>query len=179
LAAAVTAASRDASSVRSAWPVTVIEMLPEIVRKLTTEHREDFAQASLARKTSRFITPGAKVLEITKDAVRFEKDASRNRSHATSCSFRQARLQRQRTRPRRLARGFRQCAGIKVDDRCATNVPGVWARAMHRQGMARAHRDAHGEVAVNNMTGRKRPLPYARMRIPASCTRRPKSRPSA
>ena len=45
--------------------------------------------------------------------------------------------------------------GIKVDDRCATNVPGLWAAGDCTGKAWLAHTATRmGEVAVNNMTGR-------------------------
>ena len=134
-------------------PVTVIEMLPEICPQVDAEIAK-ILRTELAKKNVTFHT-GAKVLEITADAVRFEKDGKPESvardvvlvSTGRTCNVAGLGLEEVRV-------DFDK-RGIKVDDRCATNVPGIWAAGDCTGKAWLAHTATRmGEVAVNNMTGR-------------------------
>ena len=134
-------------------PVTVIEMLPEICPQVDAEIAK-ILRTELAKKNITFHT-AAKVLEITPDAVRFEKDGK------TETVARDVVLMSTGRTPNVQGLGLEEARvdfdkrGIKVDDRCATNVPGIWAAGDCTGRAWLAHTATRmGEVAVHNMLGR-------------------------
>jgi dihydrolipoamide dehydrogenase len=134
-------------------PVTVIEMLPEICPQIDRDIAK-VLRSELAKKNIAFHT-GAKVLEITKDAVRFEKDGKAKSVARDLVLVSTGRV------PNVAGLGLEDLRvdfdrrGIKVDERCATNVPGVWAAGDCTGQAWLAHTATRmGEVAVNNMAGR-------------------------
>ena len=134
-------------------PVTVIEMLPEICPQMDKDITKNL-RGELSKKNVTFHT-GAKVLEITADTVRFEKEGkpeSVARDIVLVSTGRMPNVKGLGLEELRL--DFDQ-RGIKVDDRCATNVPGIWAAGDCTGGAWLAHTATRmGEVAVNNMSGR-------------------------
>ena len=134
-------------------PVTVIEMLPEICPQMDKDITKNL-RAELSKKNVTFHT-GAKVLEITADTVRFEKEGkpeSVARDIVLVSTGRMPNVNGLGLEELRL--DFDQ-RGIKVDDRCATNVPGIWAAGDCTGRAWLAHTATRmGEVAVNNMSGR-------------------------
>ena len=134
-------------------PVTVIEMLPEICPQMDKDITKNL-RAELSKKNVTFHT-GAKVLEITADTVRFEKEGkpeSVARDIVLVSTGRMPNVNGLGLEELRL--DFDQ-RGIKVDDRCATNVPGIWAAGDCTGKAWLAHTATRmGEVAVNNMSGR-------------------------
>lgn len=134
-------------------PVTVIEMLPEICPQMDKDITKNL-RAELSKKNVTFHT-GAKVLEITADTVRFEKEGkpeSVARDIVLVSIGRMPNVNGLGLEELRL--DFDQ-RGIKVDDRCATNVPGIWAAGDCTGKAWLAHTATRmGEVAVNNMSGR-------------------------
>lgn len=118
----------------------------------------DIAKAlrgELAKKNVTFHT-GAKVLEITADTVRFEKNGKPESvprdvvllSTGRVCNVNNLGLEEARIEFDRR--------GIKVDDRCATNQPGVFAIGDCTGRAWLAHTATRmGEVVVNNLTGRR------------------------
>ena len=134
-------------------PVTVIEMLPEICPQMDKDITKNL-RGELSKKNVTFHT-GAKVLEITADTVRFEKEGkpeSVARDIVLVSTGRMPNVNGLGLDELRL--DFDQ-RGIKVDDRCATNVPGIWAAGDCTGKAWLAHTATRmGEVAVNNMSGR-------------------------
>ena len=134
-------------------PVTVIEMLPEICPQMDKDITKNL-RGELSKKDVTFHT-GAKVLEITADTVRFEKEGkpeSVARDIVLVSTGRMPNVNGLGLEELRL--DFDQ-RGIKVDDRCATNVPGIWAAGDCTGKAWLAHTATRmGEVAVNNMSGR-------------------------
>ena len=134
-------------------PVTVIEMLPEICPQMDKDLTKNL-RGELSKKNVTFHT-GAKVLEITADTVRFEKEGkpeSVARDIVLVSTGRMPNVNGLGLEELRL--DFDQ-RGIRVDDRCATNVPGIWAAGDCTGRAWLAHTATRmGEVAVNNMSGR-------------------------
>jgi dihydrolipoamide dehydrogenase len=134
-------------------PVTVIEMLPEICPQMDKDITKNL-RGELSKKNVTFHT-GAKVLEITADTVRFEKEGkpeSVARDIVLVSTGRMPNVKGLGLEELRL--DFDQ-RGIKVDNRCATNVPGIWAAGDCTGKAWLAHTATRmGEVAVNNMSGR-------------------------
>jgi len=134
-------------------PVTVIEMLPEICPQMDKDITKNL-RGELSKKDVTFHT-GAKVLEITADTVRFEKEGkpeSVARDIVLVSTGRMPNVKGLGLEELRL--DFDQ-RGIRVDDRCATNVPGIWAAGDCTGKAWLAHTATRmGEVAVNNMSGR-------------------------
>ena len=134
-------------------PVTVIDMLPEICPQMDKDITKNL-RGELSKKDVTFHT-GAKVLEITADTVRFEKEGkpeSVARDIVLVSTGRMPNVKGLGLEELRL--DFDQ-RGIRVDDRCATNVPGIWAAGDCTGKAWLAHTATRmGEVAVNNMSGR-------------------------
>jgi len=134
-------------------PVTVIEMLPEICPQVDADLAK-MLRAELGKKNITFHT-GAKVLEITKDAVRFSKDgqeASVPRDVVLVSTGRVPNVQDLGLEDARVEFDKR---GIKVDERCATNQPGIFAIGDCTGRAWLAHTASRmGEIVVNNLTGR-------------------------
>ena len=134
-------------------PVTVIEMLPEICPQMDKDLTKNL-RGELSKKNVTFHT-GAKVLEITADTVRFEKEGkpeSVARDIVLVSTGRMPNVKGLGLEELRL--DFDQ-RGIRVDDRCATNIPGIWAAGDCTGRAWLAHTATRmGEVAVNNMSGR-------------------------
>lgn len=134
-------------------PVTVIEMLPEICPQVDDEVAK-VLRGELARRNITFHT-GAKVTEITKDAVRFTaegKEVLAPRDVVLVSTGRTPNVQGLGLEDARVEFDRR---GIKVDERCATNQPGVFAIGDCTGRAWLAHTASRmGEVVVNNLTGR-------------------------
>lgn len=134
-------------------PVTVIEMLPEICPQVDADVAK-MLRAELGKKNITFHT-GAKVLEITRDAVRFSKDgqeASVPREVVLVSTGRVPNVQDLGLEDARVEFDKR---GIKVDDRCATNQPNLFAIGDCTGRAWLAHTASRmGEIVVNNLTGR-------------------------
>ncbi len=140
-------------------PVTVIEMLPEICPAVDAEVAKLLRQ-ELSGKGVVFHL-GARVEGIGDHKVSFSVGGKAHEAEASHV----------------LAATGRTCAvanlgledlkvdfdrrGIKVDDRCATNIPGVWAvgDVTGRQWLAHAA-SRMGEVVVHNILGRADRMRY-------------------
>lgn len=134
-------------------PVTVIEMLPEICPQIDKDITK-ILRSELGKKNVTFHL-GAKVLEITKDAVRFEKDGKQESVERDIVLVSTGRVCNVAGLGLEDLRVDFDKRGIKVDDRCATNIPGVWAAGDCTGKAWLAHTATRmGEVAVNNMLGR-------------------------
>ncbi len=140
-------------------PVTVIEMLPEICPAMDPDITR-VLRKELEKKNITFHL-GAKVEAITPEGVAFTA-GDRRLTAAGECVL--------------VATG-RRCnveglglealgvdfdrRGIRIDDRCATNVPGVWAAGDVTGRTWLAHAASRmAEVVVHNLTGRPDRMRY-------------------
>jgi dihydrolipoamide dehydrogenase len=134
-------------------PVTVIEMMPEICPQMDADLAR-ILRAELGKKNIAFHT-GAKVLEITKDAVRFSLDGKEQTAPRDVVLVSTGRAPNVANLGLEDARIDFDRRGIRVNDRCATNVPGIWAIGDCTGRAWLAHAASRmGEVVVNNLTGR-------------------------
>lgn len=135
-------------------PVTVIEMMPEICPQIDAELARTL-RAELAKKNITFHV-GAKVLEITPDAVRFEQGGKVEQIERDIVLVSTGRVPNVQGLGLEEARVEFDRRGIKVDDRCATNQPGLFAIGDCTGRSWLAHTASRmGEVVVNNLTGRE------------------------
>ena len=141
-------------------PVTVVEALPEICPTLDPDLAK-ILRSELAKKNVTFHV-GAKVEEISGNEVKFSVNAETQVAQgelilvATGRKPNVANLGLEDLRVDYDERG-----GIKVDDRCATNVPGVWAAGDVTGRAQLAHAASRmAEVVVNNLTGREDVMRY-------------------
>ena len=141
-------------------PVTVLEALPEICPTLDPDLAK-ILRSELAKKNVTFHL-GAKVEEISQSEVKFsvndESQAAQGERVLVATGRRPnvANLGLEELRVDYDERG-----GIKVDERCATNVPGVWAAGDVTGRAQLAHAASRmAEVVVHNITGRKDHMRY-------------------
>jgi dihydrolipoamide dehydrogenase len=141
-------------------PVTVLEVLPEICPTLDSDLAR-VLRSELAKKNVTFHV-GAKVEEISGSEVKFSVDdesqvaqgdlvlvATGRRPNVANLGLDDLRVD------------YDERGGIKVDDRCATNVPGVWAAGDVTGRAQLAHAASRmAEVVVNNITGREDVMRY-------------------
>lgn len=140
-------------------PVTVIEMLPEICPPVDPEIAK-VLRSELAKKNITFHT-GAKVEKITEDAVHFSINGKMETVERDVVLVSTGRA------PNVSGMGFEEAGldfdrrGIRIDDRCATNLPGVFAIGDATGKTWLAHSASRmGEVVVNNLTGHKDIMRY-------------------
>ncbi|MCS6771028.1 MAG: dihydrolipoyl dehydrogenase [Kiritimatiellae bacterium] len=134
-------------------PVTVIEMMPEICPQIDAEISRTL-RAELSKKNIEFHV-SAKVLEITADSVRFEKGGKEQSVPRDIVLVSTGRVPNVKGLGLEEARIEFDRRGIRVDDRCATNQPGVYAIGDCTGRAWLAHTASRmGEVVVNNLTGR-------------------------
>lgn len=138
-------------------PVTVVEMLPEIVPGIDPELAVMLRKA-LPRVTYKL---GTKVTEITADVVKVETANGVEEIPADLVLMSVGR------RPNVEGLGFETIGldfdrfGIAVDDHMRTNVPGVYAAGDVTGKAALAHTASRmGEVAVNHIVGRPDVMRY-------------------
>lgn len=140
-------------------PVTVIEMLPEICPAVDPEIAK-LLRTELAKKNITFHV-GAKVEEIGESDVRFSIDGAEHAiprdlvlvATGRTCNVANLGLER-------VGVDFDR-RGIRIDDRCATNIPGIWAGGDVTGKVWLAHAGSRmGEVVVNNLTGRADRMRY-------------------
>jgi len=140
-------------------PVTVIEMLPEICPAIDTEIAKMLRQG-LSKHNIKFHI-GARVESIGKDEVTFSiKDKSQTikASHVLVATGRVCNVNGLGLEDVKVDFDRR---GIKVDDRCATNVPGIWAIGDVTGKQWLAHSASRmGEVVVHNLCGREDKMRY-------------------
>ena len=140
-------------------PVTVIEMLPEICPAVDPEVAKVLRQELTGRGVTFHLD--AKVQSISPDVVQFETEKGMAEVDAgvvlmatgRSCNVQDLGLE---------AAGVDfDRRGIRVDDTCATNVPGVYAvgDVTGRQWLAHAA-SRMGEVVVHNLCGRPDRMRY-------------------
>ena len=140
-------------------PVTVVEMLPEICPALDPEIAKTLRR-ELEKKNVTFHL-GARVEEITEKEVRFSvkgETKSVPRDVVLMATGRSPNVNGLGLEERRV--DFDR-SGIRIDERCATNVPGVWAAGDVTGRVWLAHAASRmGEVVVNNITGRADRMRY-------------------
>ena len=134
-------------------PVTVIEMLPEICPTVDPDLAA-ILRKELAGKNITFHT-GAQVEEITKKEVRFKQADETRTAPADLVLVATGRV------PNVTDLGLENIGldfdkrGVRIDDRCATNIPGVWAAGDVTGRTWLAHAGSRmGEVVVNNIIGK-------------------------
>jgi dihydrolipoamide dehydrogenase len=140
-------------------PVTVIEMLPEICPAVDPEIAKTL-RSELSKKNITFQV-GAKVEAITDADVTFSIDGQSQSiprdlvlvATGRTCNVEGLGLES-------VGIDFDR-RGIRIDDRCATNVPGIWAGGDVTGKVWLAHAGSRmGEVVVNNLTGRPDHIRY-------------------
>jgi len=140
-------------------PVTVVEMLPEICPAVDAEVAKMLRQELDKRNISFHL--GAKVLSIGKGSVSFsakDKEQTLEASHVLvatgrTCNVTDLGLEA-------VGVDFDR-RGIRIDDRCATNVPGIWAIGDCTGKQWLAHSASRmGEVVVHNLCGRPDRMRY-------------------
>ena len=141
-------------------PVTVVEALPEICPTLDPDLAK-ILRSELAKKNVTFHV-GAKVEEISESEVKFSVNdetqvaqgelilvATGRKPNVANLGLKDLRVD------------YDERGGIKVDERCATNVPGVWAAGDVTGRAWLAHAASRmAEVVVHNITGRKDRMRY-------------------
>lgn len=134
-------------------PVTVIEMLPEICPTVDPDIAR-LLRTELARKSITFHT-GAKVEAITAADVRFTLEG-KTQTVAADCV-----LLATGRRPNVRGLGLESLnvdfddRGVRINDRCATNIPGLWAAGDVTGRTWLAHAASRmAEVVVHQLTGR-------------------------
>ena len=140
-------------------PVTVIEMLPEICPAVDAEIAKMLRQG-LGKHNIKFHL-GARVESIGDGEVTFSaKDKSQTikASHVLVATGRVCNVDGLGLDDVKVDYDRR---GIKVDDRCATNVPGIWAIGDVTGKQWLAHSASRmGEVVVHNICGRADRMRY-------------------
>jgi len=140
-------------------PVTVIEMLPEICPAVDVEIAKMLRQELSKRNISFYI--GARVESIGSHNVTFsvkDKKETINASHVLVATGRNCNVEGFGLETLKV--DFDR-SGIRIDDRCATNVPGVWAVGDVTGKQWLAHSASRmGEVVVHNLCGREDRMRY-------------------
>ncbi len=140
-------------------PVTVIEMLPEICPAVDGEVAKMLRQELTKRNVTFHL--GARVLSIGKGSVTFAtngKEQVQEASHVLvatgrTCNVADLGLEA-------VGVDFDR-RGIRIDERCATNVPGIWAIGDCTGKQWLAHSASRmGEVVVHNLCGRSDRMRY-------------------
>ncbi len=140
-------------------PVTVIEMLPEICPAVDAEVAKTLRQ-ELGKRNVKFHL-GAQVLSIGDGTVTFTAGAEQETVDASHVLVATGRTCNVDGLGLEAAGVDFDRRGIRVDGRCATNVPGVWAigDVTGRQWLAHAA-SRMGEVVVHNLCGRADRMRY-------------------
>ncbi len=141
-------------------PVTVVEMLPEIVPAVDAEITK-ILRKQLTKKGITFHL-GARVNEITATGVRYTtakgEAAEAAASHVLVAAGRSCNVSGLGLEDVQVDFDRR---GIKIDERCATNVPGIWAAGDVTGKQWLAHSASRmGEVVVHNILGRADHMRY-------------------
>ena len=140
--------------------VTVLEAMPEICPNLDPEVSASLREG-LAKKGVTF-NLGAKVESISADKVSYADDSGSNELEADLVLVATGR------RPNTKNLGLEELGldiddrgGVRVDNRGATNIPGLWAAGDVTGQAWLAHAASRmAEVVVNNITGRKDHMRY-------------------
>ena len=143
--------------------VTVLEAMPEICPNLDPEVSASLREG-LAKKGVTFKL-GAKVESISADKVSYADDSGSNELEADLVLVATGR------RPNTQNLGLEELGldiddrgGVRVDNRGATNIPGLWAAGDVTGQAWLAHAASRmAEVVVNNITGRKDHMRYDSM----------------
>jgi dihydrolipoamide dehydrogenase len=143
--------------------VTVLEAMPEICPNLDPEVSASLREG-LAKKGVTF-NLGAKVESISSDKVSYADDSGSNELEADLVLVATGR------RPNTKNLGLEELGldiddrgGVRVDNRGATNIPGLWAAGDVTGQAWLAHAASRmAEVVVNNITGRKDHMRYDSM----------------
>ena len=143
--------------------VTVLEAMPEICPNLDPEVSASLREG-LAKKGVTF-NLGAKVESISTDKVSYADDSGSNELEADLVLVATGR------RPNTQNLGLEELGldiddrgGVRVDNRGATNIPGLWAAGDVTGQAWLAHAASRmAEVVVNNITGRKDHMRYDSM----------------
>ena len=143
--------------------VTVLEAMPEICPNLDPEVSASLREG-LAKKGVTF-NLGAKVESISTDKVSYADDSGSNELEADLVLVATGR------RPNTKNLGLEELGldiddrgGVRVDNRGATNIPGLWAAGDVTGQAWLAHAASRmAEVVVNNITGRKDHMRYDSM----------------
>ncbi len=134
-------------------PVTVVEMLPEICPAVDAEIAKMLRQELTKRNITFHV--GARVESIGEGEVTFsvgDKQESVKASHVLVATGRTCNVEGLGLEDLKVDFDRR---GIKVDDTCATNVPGVYAIGDVTGKQWLAHSASRmGEVVVHNLCGR-------------------------
>ena len=144
-------------------PVTVLEAMPEICPNLDVEVSASLREG-LSKKGVTFKL-GAKVESISSDKVTYLDDSGSNDLEADLVLVATGR------RPNTKNLGLEEIGldiddrgGVRVDDRGATNIPGLWAAGDVTGQAWLAHAASRmAEVVVNNIIGRKDHMRYDSM----------------
>ena len=133
-------------------PVTVIEMLPEICPAVDAEIAKMLRQGLSKHNITFHI--GARVDSIGEGEVTFsvkEKSQTIKASHVLVATGRTCNVEGLGLEDVKIDFDRR---GIKIDERCATNVPGIWAIGDVTGKQWLAHSASRmGEVVVHNLCG--------------------------
>ena len=143
--------------------VTVLEAMPEICPNLDPEVSASLRDG-LTKKGVTF-NLGAKVESISADKVSYADDSGSNELEADLILVATGR------RPNTKNLGLEELGldiddrgGVRVDNRGATNIPGLWAAGDVTGQAWLAHAASRmAEVVVNNITGRKDHMRYDSM----------------
>ena len=143
--------------------VTVLEAMPEICPNLDPEVSASLRDG-LTKKGVTF-NLGAKVESISADKVSYADDSGSNELEADLVLVATGR------RPNTKNLGLEELGldiddrgGVRVDNRGATNIPGLWAAGDVTGQAWLAHAASRmAEVVVNNITGRKDHMRYDSM----------------
>ena len=143
--------------------VTVLEAMPEICPNLDPEVSASLREG-LAKKGVTF-NLGAKVESISTDKVSYADDSGSNELEADLVLVATGR------RPNTQNLGLEELGldiddrgGVRVNNRGATNIPGLWAAGDVTGQAWLAHAASRmAEVVVNNITGRKDHMRYDSM----------------
>ncbi len=139
--------------------VTVIEMLDKIAGP-TDKEISAILQKNYEAKGIKFLL-GAKVVEITKDSVKFEKDGKTEEVKADKVLISIGRRAVTKDIGLENLNVYTERGAIVTDEYMRTNIAGVWAAGdVNGKSMLAhtAYREA--EVAVNNMNGVKDKMSY-------------------
>jgi dihydrolipoamide dehydrogenase len=140
-------------------PVNVIEMLPEICPAVDAEVAKALRQELVTKNISFHL--GAKVQSISPEVVAFEKDGKVEQVPAGTVLVAAGRTCNVKDLGLEAAGIDFDRRGIRIDDLCATNVPGVYAigDVTGRQWLAHSA-SRMGEVVVHNLCGRPDRMRY-------------------
>ena len=174
-AAASSAASSPASGARFGAEVTIVEALPRLVaaedEAVSKALERAFRKRRIAFRTG---TPFQSV-ETTDDGVAVHRRGRRRRSRPSCCSSRSAAARHRRPRLRRAGRG--DGARLRLtDERCRTNLEGVYAVGDIVPGLQLAHRGFQQGIFVAEDIAGLDPGADRRVRHPAGHLLRPRGR---